>query len=106
MIHNVRWLKTNKYLCNLQTEEAKERALMAHWISIDGQQLQIRRVDAPRTPVVRISNVSPETRDTKILNICESFGQVKRVHRRDKDIVDVHFRQIELDCMHSILDRY
>lgn len=87
-----------------ETEEAKERALMAHWISIDGQQLQIRRVDAPRTPVVRISNVSAETRDTKILNICESFGQVKRVHRRDKDIVDVHFRQIELDCMHSILD--
>lgn len=87
-----------------ETEEAKERALMAHWISIDGKQLQISRVDAPRTPVVRISNVSPKTVSRKIMDICECFGQVKRVHRRDKDVVDVHFRQIELGCMPSILD--
>lgn len=87
-----------------ETEEAKERALMAHWVSVDGKQLQISRVDAPRTPVVRISNVSPETVSRKIMDICEFFGQVKRVHRRDKDIVDVHFKQTELGCMPSILD--
>ncbi|KAH9300708.1 hypothetical protein KI387_012291, partial [Taxus chinensis] len=87
-----------------ETDDAKERALMAHWICIGGKQLQIRRVETSRTTVVRISNLSSETGDAKILDVCESFGRVNRVDRRDKDIVDVHFRQTELGSMLNILD--
>ncbi|GLJ30095.1 hypothetical protein SUGI_0595110 [Cryptomeria japonica] len=87
-----------------ETDDAKERALMAHWICIGGQQLQIRTVETPRTSVVRISNLSSETWNSKILNVCSSFGCVKRLHRRAQDIVDVHFHQSELVNMLDILD--
>jgi hypothetical protein len=38
-------------------EEDKERDIMDHYISIYGQQIETRRVDAPRTTIVRISNL-------------------------------------------------
>eukprot|EP00252_Welwitschia_mirabilis_P003839 TRINITY_DN13909_c0_g1_i1.p1 TRINITY_DN13909_c0_g1~~TRINITY_DN13909_c0_g1_i1.p1 ORF type:complete len:762 (-),score=160.27 TRINITY_DN13909_c0_g1_i1:174-2459(-) len=88
---------------DFETEEAKDKALAAPWISVDGKQLQITAVDPPRTPVVRISNVNPMTPIKTICSICESLGSVKKVKWRDRNIVDVHFKQGDTVYMPNII---
>lgn len=65
-----------------------KRALAEHSILVSGKELPILRIDAPRTTVVRISNVKLKS---KVWKICNSFGQVKYMAERAKGIVDVHF---------------
>ncbi|XP_011628120.2 uncharacterized protein LOC18447178 isoform X1 [Amborella trichopoda] len=87
-----------------ETEDAKEKALAASTISLSGKQIQILRIDAPRTSVVRISNIGRETKQIKILSTCETYGAVNRVVSRDGDTVDVHFMLSELGNMLQILN--
>lgn len=87
---------------SLQTEDAKERAIAEHSIHVSGRQLLIFRIDAPRTTVVRISNIN--SRDPTIRTICNSYGEVKNILKRRKDIVDVHFKLCEWPNMLRILN--
>ncbi|KAG5554289.1 hypothetical protein RHGRI_011974 [Rhododendron griersonianum] len=72
----------------LATEEAKQRALERNSIIVSGKLLQIFRIDAPRTTVVRISNLCYPEVQNKFEGICGSYGRVKHVAVRSKDIVD------------------
>lgn len=89
---------------NFKTEEAKENALAARWLHIDGKQLAIRRVDQLLTTVVRISNASPEVTDNKVLYKCDVWGRVDNVKRRGNGMFDVYFKAKELPNMSTILD--
>lgn len=90
----------------LQSEESKERALALATVSVLGKKLMIHRIDAPKTTVVRISRVNPLISGiTSIQNICESYGQVKRIIGRDIDTFDVHFKLSEYSNMVKILNR-
>ena len=79
----------------LQSEEAKERILAEGTVSVSGEKLSILRVDAPKTTVVRITNVNPLCKFAKILSICGSYGQVKKLVKREASIFDVHFSSSE-----------
>lgn len=93
------------YVCLSQTEEAKQRALERNSIIVSGKLLQIFRIDAPRTTVVRISNLCYPEVQNKFEGICGSYGRVKHVTVRSKDIVDVHFNITEWPNMLRILNR-
>nr|XP_010906789.1 uncharacterized protein LOC105033614 [Elaeis guineensis] len=88
-----------------ESEESKEMALAVATVSILGKKLMIYRIDAPKTTVVRISRVNSHTGITRIQNICESYGQVKRIIGRDVDTFDVHFKLSEYGNMLKILNR-
>lgn len=88
-----------------QTEEAKQRALERNSIIVSGKLLQIFRIDAPRTTAVRISNLFYPEVQNKFEAICRSYGRVKHVVVRSKDIVDVHFNITEWPNMLRILNR-
>lgn len=87
-----------------KTDEAKEKALAARCLYIDGEQLPIKRVDPLMTTVVRITNASPETTDNKVLFACESYGEVDELKRRGRCMFDVYFKTRELPHMLAILD--
>ncbi|XWS08771.1 hypothetical protein CRYUN_Cryun40dG0029500 [Craigia yunnanensis] len=84
-----------------ETEDAKERALAEHSLLVSGKKLPILRIDAPRTTVVRISNLKPKS---AVLKICNSYGQVKYVAKRAMGIVDVHFKLAEWPNMLNIVN--
>ncbi|KAI8560864.1 hypothetical protein RHMOL_Rhmol04G0288800 [Rhododendron molle] len=88
----------------LATEEAKQRALERNSIIVSGKLLRIFRIDAPRTTVVRISNLCYPEVQNKFEGICGSYGRVKHVVVRSKDIVDVHFNITEWPNMLRILN--
>lgn len=88
-----------------QTEEAKQRALERNSITVSKKLLRIFRLDAPRTTVVRISNLYYPEVEKKLEDICASFGQVKLVVVRCKEVVDVHFDPIEWPNMLMILNK-
>ncbi|KAG1353956.1 putative COP1-interacting protein 7 [Cocos nucifera] len=88
-----------------ESEESKEMALAVATVFVLGKKLMIYRIDAPKTTVVRISRVNHRTGITKIQNICESYGQVKRIIGRDVDTFDVHFKLSEYGNMVEILNR-
>ncbi|KAI8003693.1 hypothetical protein LOK49_LG08G00707 [Camellia lanceoleosa] len=88
-----------------QTEDAKERALEKLSINVCGKQLLIFRIDAPRTTVVRISNLYSAEAKKKLFSICRSYGKVKVVGFRHKEIRDVHFMLSEWPNMLKILNR-
>ncbi|XVF28577.1 hypothetical protein REPUB_Repub15cG0042000 [Reevesia pubescens] len=85
-----------------ETEDAKERALAEHSLLVSGKELPILRIDAPRTTVVRISNVYPKS---QVKTICNSYGQVKYIAKRAMGIVDVHFKLAEWPNMLNIVNR-
>ncbi|KAI8004619.1 hypothetical protein LOK49_LG08G00727 [Camellia lanceoleosa] len=87
------------------TEDAKERALEKLSINVCGKQLLIFRIDAPRTTVVRISNLYSAEAKKKLFSICRSYGKVKVVVFRHKEIRDVHFMLSEWPNMLKILNR-
>lgn len=125
--HRIRWIwgdvcfsinksllsvKTLRYLpyeiktdCCLQSEKSKERALAKATISISGLTLSILRVDAPKTTIIRISNVNPVSGATKVHSICDSFGKVKKVTGRYIDTFDIHFKLSEWSNMLKIINR-
>ena len=86
----------------LQSEEAKERVPAKDTVYVSGKQLSVLRVDAPKTTVVRISNVNPLCKRAKIRSICGSNGQVKRQVKRDGNIFGVHFSSSEWTNMVKI----
>ncbi|XP_028103549.1 uncharacterized protein LOC114302679 isoform X4 [Camellia sinensis] len=88
-----------------ETEDAKERALEKHSINVRGKQLLIFRIDVPRTTVVRISNLYSAEAKKKLFSICRSYGKVKVVVFRHKEIRDVHFMLSEWPNMLKILNR-
>ncbi|KAI8003694.1 hypothetical protein LOK49_LG08G00706 [Camellia lanceoleosa] len=62
------------------------------------------KIDAPRTTVVRISNQTREAKK-KLFSICRSYGKVKVVGFRHKEIRDVHFMLSEWPNMLKNLSR-
>lgn len=88
---------------SLQTEDSKERAIAKHSIYISGKQLLIFRIDAPRTTVVRVSNIN--SIQGKIRAICSSLGEVKAIVFRSAGTGDVHFKLCEWPNMLHILNR-
>ncbi|XP_039137994.1 uncharacterized protein LOC120275472 [Dioscorea cayenensis subsp. rotundata] len=88
-----------------ESEKSKERALAKATISISGLTLSILRVDAPKTTIIRISNVNPVSGATKVHSICDSFGKVKKVTGRYIDTFDIHFKLSEWSNMLKIINR-
>ncbi|VVA16114.1 PREDICTED: RNA-binding (RRM/RBD/RNP motifs) family [Prunus dulcis] len=87
-----------------ETEDAKETAIAACSINVEGKQLSILRIDVPRTTVVRISNFGGTVSKKRFQTICNSHGQVKQRKDRGRDIVDVHFKLAEWPNMLTILN--
>ncbi|XP_078167754.1 uncharacterized protein LOC144562411 isoform X2 [Carex rostrata] len=99
--------KSNSSLyVEFETEESKERVLEAASVTVLGKKLQIYRVHAPKTTVVRVFKVNSQTDERKIQEISNKFsdGKVKRVVQRGTDIFDVHFKLSELPKMLKILN--
>ncbi|KAJ7564966.1 hypothetical protein O6H91_02G041900 [Diphasiastrum complanatum] len=92
-------------LISFQSEEAKENALAAHWVHLGGKQFRVSRLDSPRTTVVRISNISYQTDEDRIVNACKSCGYFQKVEPRASGVVDVYFHPKESGNMIRILDR-
>ncbi|XP_050371946.1 uncharacterized protein LOC126789911 [Argentina anserina] len=93
-----------------ETEDAKERAIAAYAINVQGKQLLIFRIDVPRTTVIRITSVDDTLFSTKmlvskILSICGSYGEVGRSKLRSMGVLDVYFKLAEWPNMLSILNR-
>lgn len=93
-----------------ETEDAKERAIAAYSINVQGKQLLIFRIDVPRTTVIRITNFdetvfSRPRLSAKIISICRSYGEVYREKLRGQGILDVYFKLAEWPNMLSILNR-
>lgn len=86
-----------------KTEVAKERAIAKHSINVLGEWLTIRRIDVPRTTVVRISNINQKSMG-KVHNICHRCGMVKFVTQRSKGIADIHYNFTEWPNMLKILN--
>ncbi|GAV79397.1 RRM_6 domain-containing protein [Cephalotus follicularis] len=86
-----------------ETEDSKECAIARHSINVLGKQLLIFRIDAPRTTVIRISNVPPKLY-SKVRHICNSYGMVKYIIPRATGIMDVHFKLAELPKVLKILN--
>ncbi|KAF5752400.1 hypothetical protein HS088_TW01G00309 [Tripterygium wilfordii] len=86
-----------------ETEDAKERAIVEHSISVFGKQLFIFRIDVPRTTVIRLSNIKKRSENIRL--ICNSHGKVKNMFWRGKGLVDVQFKLSEWPNMSSILNR-
>ncbi|OMO95424.1 hypothetical protein COLO4_15896 [Corchorus olitorius] len=84
-----------------ETEDDKERALAKHSIHVSGKKLPIIRIDAPRTTVVRISNVKP---GTEVYAICCSYGGVKHCKKRASGVLDVCFKLAEWPNMLNIIN--
>ncbi|KAL6954949.1 hypothetical protein U1Q18_044391 [Sarracenia purpurea var. burkii] len=95
---------TSVAFVELETEEAKQRALERHSINVSGKPLLIFRIDAPRTTVLRISNLYYPQVKGNFASICNSYGKVKSVVVRSKVIVDVHFKLAEWPNMLKILN--
>ncbi|CAL5354937.1 unnamed protein product [Camellia sinensis] len=61
-------------------------------------------IDAPRTTVVKISNLYSAEAKKKLFSICRSYGKVEVVVFRHKEIRDVHFMLFEWPDMLKILN--
>ncbi|KAF8388250.1 hypothetical protein HHK36_026916 [Tetracentron sinense] len=87
-----------------ETEDAKEKAIAAYSVSVLGKQLLIFRIDAPRTTVIRISNMCPRSKAGRVHNICSSYGRIRKLIHRNADTIDVHFKLSEWPNMVTILN--
>lgn len=87
-----------------KTIEAKERALAARWVFVNGKQLSIWRSDFPVTTIVRITNLSSETTATTVHSVCMSYGNVESLQIRKDGSMDVHYSINELLNMPKILE--
>jgi len=87
-----------------KTIEAKERALAARWVFVNGKQLSICWSDFPVTTIARITNLSSETTATTVHSVCMSHGNVESLQIRKDGSMDVHYSINELPNMPKILE--
>ncbi|KAB2009557.1 hypothetical protein ES319_D10G174200v1, partial [Gossypium barbadense] len=80
----------------------QREALAQQSVLVSGKELLILRIDAPRTTVVRISNIKPTS---KAWTICNSYGQVKYLAKKGVGVVDVHFKLAEWPNMLNIVNK-
>ncbi|CDO99252.1 unnamed protein product [Coffea canephora] len=88
----------------LSTEDGKEIALAKHSLDVLGKRLQISRIDAPRTTVVRVL-YNQSVKGSKIIQVCNSLGKTRFVRMRSPGIMDIHFKLAEWPNMLKILNR-
>lgn len=69
-----------------------------------GETLSILRIDAPRTTIVRISNIAIPSR-AKVISFCENLGQTRHFFKKPLGIMDVHFKLAEWPRMLEIINR-
>ncbi|KAF5939186.1 hypothetical protein HYC85_023445 [Camellia sinensis] len=74
-------------------------------IKLKGHAIWRVPIDAPRTTVVKISNLYSAEAKKKLFSICRSYGKLKVVVFRHKEIRDVHFMLFEWPNMLKILNR-
>nr|XP_027116596.1 uncharacterized protein LOC113734306 isoform X1 [Coffea arabica] len=87
-----------------ETEDGKEIALAKHSLDVLGKRLQISRIDAPRTTVVRVL-YNQSVKGSKIIQVCNSLGKTRFVRMRSPGIMDIHFKLAEWPNMLKILNR-
>jgi hypothetical protein len=88
-----------------KTEEGKNKALTKHSINVFGSQLLLTRIDAPRTTVVRLSNIANFHQIAqKLKPTCESFGRVAAFKIRHNSVLDIYFMLNEWPNMLNIVN--
>lgn len=87
-----------------QTVEGKEIAIAKHSLIMLGETLSILRIDAPRTTIVRISNI-PVTSRAKVISFCKKLGQTRYFFTKAFGVMDVHFKFAEWPRMLEIINR-
>ncbi|XP_055813727.1 uncharacterized protein LOC129883155 isoform X2 [Solanum dulcamara] len=86
-----------------ETVEGKEIAIEKHSLIMLGETLSILRIDAPRTTVVRISNIPQPAME--VITFCKYLGQTRHFFMRTTGIMDVHFKFAEWPRMLEIINR-
>ncbi|KAL3329098.1 hypothetical protein AABB24_036281 [Solanum stoloniferum] len=87
-----------------ETIEGKEIAIAKHSLIMLGETLSILRIDAPRTTIVRISNIPLPSR-AKVISFCKSLGQARYFFTKTSGNMDVHFKFAEWPRMLEIINR-
>lgn len=87
-----------------ETVEGKEIAIAKHSLIMLGETLSILRIDAPRTTIVRISNIPVPSR-TKVISFCKKLGQTRLFFTKAFGVMDVHFKFAEWPRMLEIINR-
>ncbi|MCD7468226.1 hypothetical protein HAX54_006213 [Datura stramonium] len=87
-----------------ETVEGKEIAIEKSSVIVLGERLSILRIDAPRTTVVRISNIHSPAMG-KVISFCKELGKTAQFFMRTSGIMDVHFEFAEWPRMLEILNR-
>ncbi|CAN4091099.1 unnamed protein product [Withania somnifera] len=87
-----------------ETVEGKEIAIEKHSLIVHGEKLSIFRIDAPRTTIVRISNVPGPAR-RELISFCKKLGETVAFFTRTFDIMDVHYKVAEWPRMLEIINR-
>ncbi|KAK4356997.1 hypothetical protein RND71_022607 [Anisodus tanguticus] len=87
-----------------ETVEGKEIAIEKHSLIVLGKRLSILRIDAPRSTVVRISNIHIPAL-SKVISVCKKMGKTRLFFPRTNDSVDVHFKFAEWPRVLEILNR-
>ncbi|XP_004247930.1 probable GPI-anchored adhesin-like protein PGA55 isoform X1 [Solanum lycopersicum] len=87
-----------------ETVEGKEIAIAKHSLTMLGETLSILRIDAPRTTIVRISNIAIPSR-AKVISFCKNLGQTRHFFKKALGIMDVHFKLAEWPRMLEIINR-
>lgn len=95
------------YTANLEFEvmDARDKALAAKSVQLDGSHYSIFRVNPLKTSVVRLSNIGREANVDQVGATCELFGRVTEVISRCDGSVDVYFQSTEVENMPKILTR-
>lgn len=89
----------------LQNIEARDKALAAKSVQLDGSQYSIFRVNPLKTSVVRLSNIGRQASVDQVGSTCELFGRVNDLVARCDGSIDVYFQSSEVDNMPKILSR-
>ncbi|KAK4732587.1 hypothetical protein R3W88_025575 [Solanum pinnatisectum] len=87
-----------------ETVEGKEIAIAKHSLIMLGETLSILRIDAPRTTIVRVSNI-PDPSRPKVISFCKSLGQTRYFFTKAFGNMDVHFKFAEWPRMLEIINR-
>lgn len=85
--------------------DARDKALAAKSVQLDGSHYSIFRVNPLKTSVVRLSNIGTEANVTQVGATCELFGRVTEIISRCDGSVDVYFQSMEVENMPKILTR-
>jgi hypothetical protein len=95
------------YNANLEFEdiEARDKALAAKSVQLDGSHYSIFRVNPLKTSVVKLSNIGRQASVDQVGSTCELFGRVNDLVARCDGSIDVYFQSSEVDNMPKILAR-